>query len=144
VRLALDLNLPADSRMLAATRKVLALYLQEIGTTGEIIDDVILAVDEACTNVLVHAFPGSVVDRPNYRLCADFRSDRIEIEVADNGTGFDLMAKPWPRDEDAHMASGGRGLEVMRRLMTSVEVESPTATGGTRLRLVRTLPPIAD
>jgi hypothetical protein len=29
----------------------------------------------------------------------------------------------------------------MRRLMTTVEVESPTATGGTRLRLVRRLAP---
>jgi anti-sigma regulatory factor (Ser/Thr protein kinase) len=141
IRLELDLTLPADRRLLAATRKVVAVCLGEFGTPREVVDDIILAMDEACSNVLVHAFPGDDIEEFTYRLCADVTPGEIQIEVQDNGIGFDVMAKPKPRGDNAHMATGGRGLEVMRRLMTSVEVESPTATGGTRLRLVRKLPP---
>lgn len=144
MRLALDLILPADTRLLAATRRVLALYLREFGTPNEIIDDVILAMDEACSNVLVHAFPAEYAAMATYRLCADLGPERIQIEVCDEGVGFDVMAKPPPRDADAHLSASGRGLEVMRRLMTTVEIESPTATGGTRLRLVRKLASSAD
>jgi anti-sigma regulatory factor (Ser/Thr protein kinase) len=141
MQLALDLSLPADKRLLAVTRQVVRLYLRAFGAPGDIIDDVVLAMDEACSNVLEHAFPGRADD--NYRLRADLRAGKILIEVLDDGVGFDVMAKPRPRPDDGALASGGRGLEVMRRLMTTVEVESPTATGGTRLRLVRVLPPTA-
>ncbi|HEX3539974.1 MAG TPA: ATP-binding protein [Acidimicrobiales bacterium] len=144
MRLALDLILPADTRLLAATRRALTLYLKEFGTPAEIVDDVILALDEACSNVLVHAFPNGFSQGATYRVRADLRPERIQIDVHDEGVGFDVMAKPPPRDADAHLSASGRGLEVMRRLMTTVEIESPTATGGTRLRMVRKLASPAD
>ncbi len=142
MRLALDLSLPAESRLLAATRKVLALYLREFGTPEDIVDDVILAVDEACTNVLQHAYPQGPDLDSYYLLRADLQQDRILIEVVDEGIGFDIMAKPAVRHEDGdpRNAASGRGLEVMRHLMTTVEVESPTPAGGTRLRMIRQLP----
>jgi anti-sigma regulatory factor (Ser/Thr protein kinase) len=142
MRLALDLSLPADTSLLGATRKVLAVYLQEFGTPKGIVDDVILAMDEACTNVIRHAYPDGGGD--TFVLRADLHQDKILIEVIDDGVGFDLMARPAPSDADPHMAVSGRGLEVMRRLMTSVEVESPTPSGGTRLRLVRLLRPVSE
>jgi serine/threonine-protein kinase RsbW len=146
MHLALDLSLPADSRILATTRKVLRLYLQEFGAPQEIVDDVILAMDEACTNVVKHAYPDGRDLDANYRLRADLQQDRILIEVVDDGIGFDMMAKPVVRHEDGDPrgAMSGRGLEVMRRLMTSVEVESPTPAGGTRLRLIRQLARFGD
>ncbi|HEX3425661.1 MAG TPA: ATP-binding protein [Acidimicrobiales bacterium] len=143
MRLALDLSLPADGSLLASTRKVLSVYLREFGTPNCVVDDVILAMDEACANVLQHAYPDD--DGGHYRLRADLERERVLIEVVDEGIGFDVMAKrPPPRDEDAHMIDSGRGLEVMRRLMTTVEVESPTPAGGTRLRLTRVLPAVGD
>lgn len=141
MQLALDLTLPTDTRLLAVTRKVLTLYLNEFGAPREIIDDVIWAMDEACSNVLKHAFPDREAD--NYRVRADLGQEQIVIEVYDEGIGFDLMSKPASPDTSVGHAASGRGLAVMRRLMTTVEVESPTATGGTRLRLVRKLPPTA-
>jgi anti-sigma regulatory factor (Ser/Thr protein kinase) len=142
MQLALDLSLPTDKRLLAVTRQVVRMYLSEFGAPGDVIDDVVLAMDEACSNVLKHAFPEGADD--SYRLRADLGAGKILIEVFDQGIGFDVMAKPRPREDDGSLAAGGRGLDVMRRLMTTVEVESPTATGGTRLRLVRVLPPTPD
>jgi anti-sigma regulatory factor (Ser/Thr protein kinase) len=144
MRLALDLSLPADTRILAATRKVLAVYLREFGAPAEIVDDVILAMDEACSNVVKHAYPDGMAHDYNYLLRADLQREQILIEVVDEGIGFDIMAKPAYRMDDGHLAVSGRGLEVMRRLMTTVEVESPTSSGGTRLRLVRKLPPLGE
>jgi anti-sigma regulatory factor (Ser/Thr protein kinase) len=140
----LDLSLPADTRMLAATRKVLTVYLQEFGAPEEIVDDVILAMDEACSNVLQHAYRGQ--PHANYLLRADLQPERILIEVVDEGIGFDIMAKPSTPHEDGlgEPTVSGRGLEVMRRLMTTVEVESPTQSGGTRLRLIRLLPRLGE
>ncbi len=142
MRLALDLILPADSRLLRATRKVLAEYLQAMETPIPVIDDVVLAMDEACSNVLKHAYPQGHDN--NFLLRADLRRDQILIEVVDEGVGFDIMTNRARWDEDGHLAASGRGLEVMRRLMTTVEVESPTPAGGTRLRLVRQLTPLGD
>jgi sigma-B regulation protein RsbU (phosphoserine phosphatase) len=144
MHLALDLNLPADTRLLAATRKVLAVYLREFGAPDGVIDDVILAMDEACTNVVKHAYPDGPSDDSTYLIRADIGHERVLIEVVDEGIGFDIMTKSSVRQDDGDLALGGRGMDVMRRLMTTVEVESPTASGGTRLRLVRLLPPHSE
>lgn len=135
MRLALDLSLPAETRLLSATRRALAAYLSEFGAPEDIIDDVILAIDEACTNVVEHAFPEGHLG--NYLLRADLRPEVVTIEVVDEGMGFDPMAS---RSGEL-LGTGGRGLDVMRQLMTTVEVESPTPAGGTRLRMSRQLPP---
>jgi anti-sigma regulatory factor (Ser/Thr protein kinase) len=60
----------------------------------------------------------------------------VVIEIVDDGVGFD----PMECQAGEVLDLSGRGLEIMRRLMTTVEVESPTARGGTRLRLRRQLP----
>jgi sigma-B regulation protein RsbU (phosphoserine phosphatase) len=138
--------LPTDKSLLATTRTALRIYLRDFGAPAEVSEDVILAVDEACTNVLQHAYPdGGVED--NFRLRVDLEGDRILIEVLDDGIGFDgfgyLAGHRRPEDFE-EPALSGRGMDVMRKLMTTVEVESPTATGGTRLRLIRQLPLTGD
>ena len=146
MRLSLDLSLPADTRLLAATRGTLRIYLRDFGAPREVMDDVVLAVDEACTNVLQHAYPDGAVEE-NFRLHVDLQGDRIVIEVLDDGIGFDgfgYMTRSRRPGESEELASSGRGIDVMRRLMTTVEVESPTDTGGTRLRLIRQLPTPGD
>jgi anti-sigma regulatory factor (Ser/Thr protein kinase) len=145
VRLALDLSLPADIELLAATRRVLAVCLEEFGAPDEVVYDVILAIDEACTNVVRHAYPQG--HDGSYLLRADLQREKILIEVVDDGVGFDIMEKPRHPPETCDvgkLAVSGRGMDVMRRLMTTVEVESPTPTGGTRLRMTRLLPPLSE
>jgi anti-sigma regulatory factor (Ser/Thr protein kinase) len=136
MRLALDLSLPAETRFIGATRRALTLYLYEFGAPAEIVDDIVLALDEACSNVLQHAFPDG--QGGHYALRAELRPEEVLIEVVDRGVGFN----PMERRHGDLMDLSGRGFEVMRRLMTSVEVESPTATGGTRLRMSRHIPPV--
>jgi anti-sigma regulatory factor (Ser/Thr protein kinase) len=53
--------------------------------------------------------------------------------VSDAGIGFEPFEQTIaPR---GRLAVTGRGIEIMRRLVAAVEVESPTRQGGTRIRL---------
>jgi serine/threonine-protein kinase RsbW len=134
MRLILQLVLPADARLLPRTRRAIAEYLGEIGASREHVDDVILALDEACANVIRHAFPDA--DDATFRVVAEISDDEVEMSVEDEGVGFqpDLVDL---RDSDG---TGGRGLRMIRELMTSVEVRSPTELGvGTRLEMRKRL-----
>ena len=148
MRLILQLVLPADARLLPRTRRAIAEYLAEIGATEEHVDDVILALDEACANVIRHAFPDG--DNGCFRLVAEISDDDITMAVEDDGVGFapgdvDLRTPAPPidlhaADVDEHMPTSGRGLDIIRKVMTSVEVRSPTESGiGTRLIMTKRL-----
>jgi anti-sigma regulatory factor (Ser/Thr protein kinase) len=133
MHLLLALNLPAEGRLVPAARKAIAGFLVAAGVGEDTVDDIVLALDEACSNVLQHAFPAGYPG--SYELRADFRPEEVVIEVVDHGLGFDAM-----NFRSAGMPElTGRGLEIMRRVMTSVEVESPRPGGGTRLRLRKRL-----
>jgi serine/threonine-protein kinase RsbW len=65
-------------------RRVLGDTLARLGIDEACIDDLLLAVTEACTNVLRHAGPGR-----RYELVAHVGSKRCVLEVLDSGRGFD-------------------------------------------------------
>src|SRR5688500_18632926 len=135
MRLVLQLEIPADARLLPRTRRAVAGFVEEATGETEAVDDVILALDEACANVVRHAFPGGV--QGTIRLLAEIHDDSVTVFVEDDGVGFDPFR--------VHLRGGleavsGRGLHLIRMLMTEVDVESPTERGsGTRLRMHKRL-----
>jgi anti-sigma regulatory factor (Ser/Thr protein kinase) len=136
MRLILQLVLPADARLLPRTRRAIAEYLAEIGAPAEHVDDVILALDEACANVIRHAFPED--GDATFRLVAEISDDEVSMAVEDDGVGFN------PDEIDLRDGEGeetsGRGLDIIRQVMSSVEVRSPVEPGGgTRLVMQKRL-----
>jgi serine/threonine-protein kinase RsbW len=134
MRLILQLVLPTDARLLPRTRRAIAEYLAEIGASQEHADDVILALDEACANVIRHAFPDG--DDASFRVVAEITDEDVCMSVEDDGVGF------MPDAVDLHGpdSTSGRGLDIIRQVMTSVEVRSPTESGsGTRLHMRKRL-----
>ncbi len=133
-QLVLQLELPADARLLPPTRKAVSGYLEDVGAEPEATADVVLALDEACANVIHHAFP---TGSGSFRLRAEIGDHAVTVQVEDDGVGFD------PFEATAHEPSledtSGRGLQMIRKLMTTVQLESPTETGGTRLRMKKLL-----
>ena len=130
----LQLDLPAEACLLPKTRWALSGYMEELGADPDAIGDAILAIDEACANVVRHAFP----DGPgNYRVTALLDDDELVFEVEDDGVGFNPF-EVTALGVDPH-ATSGRGLRLIRQLMTAVEVESPRPSGGTRLRMRKQL-----
>lgn len=130
MHLELDLTLPSQHSFVRTTRRAIAGYLEDAGLSPRVTDDLVLAIDEACTNVVQHAFPdgGGAI-----QLHLDLRPEEVVIDVSDVGVGFETFEQAVaPR---GRLAVSGRGIEMMRRLVSTVEMESPTPAGGTRIRL---------
>lgn len=140
MHLVLELELPTDGRLLATTRQTLSGYLADVGADADERADVVLALDEACVNVIRHAFPPGVDG--SLRVRVELDGQTVTLEVEDDGRGFDVGAVDL-REAGPDDVSG-RGLRIIRALMTSVRLQSPTESGGTRLcmkRQLRDVPP---
>lgn len=93
-----------------------------------------LACDEACTNVIEHAYAGCA---GQIRITVTVLPDRIQIEIHDTGHPFDPTAVRVP-DLDAPLErreTGGLGLHFIRSIMDEVRFEF--AEGGNRLTMVK-------
>jgi serine/threonine-protein kinase RsbW len=75
---------PRESLSVPVMRRVLGDTLARLGVDERCISDILLAVTEACTNVLRHAGPGR-----RYEVVAHVSSKRCLLEVLDSGRGFD-------------------------------------------------------
>ena len=91
------------------------------GITEEILYDIQLAVDEACTNIIMHGYvnmdPGSVI------LDLDIQADKIIISLTDFGHAFEPDSAPIP-DVDAPVEErelGGFGLFFIRQSVDDVK-----------------------
>lgn len=134
MRLSLRLELPADARILPMARRAMEEYLEEVGLVGDECSDLVLALDEACANVIRHAFPGR---RGRISVVADVVDDEVVVRVEDDGVGFDTSV---PRRQPGPYDTSGRGLNIISQLMTSVVLES-RAAGGTRVVMRKALFP---
>src|ERR1700722_6617570 len=79
-------------------RRVLRNILNRVGVDDASIADLLLAVTEACTNVLRHSGQGR-----GYEIVARVPANHLPREVADNGRGFDpTLALPGRRPVVRH------------------------------------------
>jgi serine/threonine-protein kinase RsbW len=132
-RVALSLRLPRDRLSVPVIRHLSHYAMQEIGVVADIIDDVDLALTEACANVLDHSGPGD-----SYDVTVTL-SDRCEIRVIDIGHGFDHASLSFPSARMAALdAEHGRGMAMMTALMDQVRLESEPEHG-TVVHLVKDL-----
>jgi serine/threonine-protein kinase RsbW len=118
------LTLPARPENVAVIRHVLGAFAVARRLPPELIEDMRLAVTEACTNVVRHAYHGDehggtieVVIRPN--------DDRLELVVSDHGAGMG----PSP-----DLGGPGLGLPMIAALADTVELEHGP-NRGTRLAM---------
>lgn len=96
-------------------------------------DDIQMAVDEAVTNVMEHAYAG----RKNGRILITTTVSAREflVEIRDNGKPFDPNSVPPPNIKSplSERAIGGLGIFFMRKLMTTVEFTRDTGGNVTRM-----------
>lgn len=123
---------PPQSASAAQMRQALRAYLSGQALDAKLINDVVLATEEAFINAVGHA---EVPDEP-IRVTARVSDGEALIEVRDRGCGFTLRTHDRRPAPDVHLAHG-RGLFLMERLMDEVSVTS--GRRGTIVRLVRHL-----
>jgi serine/threonine-protein kinase RsbW len=136
VEIRLALSLPRDELSIPVVRRLCTQSLRVLGAADECAEDLELALTEACTNVLRHAREGDI-----YEVIAGIDNISAVLEVVDRGPGFDATALARAASgEDAEPdAETGRGLQIMRALMDTVEFESRPGHERTVVRLEKEL-----
>ncbi|TWI77390.1 serine/threonine-protein kinase RsbW [Desulfobotulus alkaliphilus] len=124
----LRLVFPAETRQLELIRRI-ARSTAEIttGLDSDTADDIVLALDEACTNVIVHAYGPHA---PDAFIEAEIRisSKDVTIILTDQGVhgrGFHPEKLP-PPDIKAlftHPKPGGLGFHLIKTIMDEVRYE---------------------
>jgi serine/threonine-protein kinase RsbW len=97
------------------------------------IDEVKLALVEACINAFEHAHARDDRLHLTFRVGREEDREFLEVEVLDRGMGFDQasVAQPSPEKTFSGRQKRGWGLQIMRSLMDSVDITS--GQGGTRI-----------
>lgn len=124
-----ELELPARADVLALARLVIAgLVSTEPEFTDERLDDLRLAVSEACTNAIeaqLRAPPDRAKAPIRVRCWID--DGRVEVEIHDNGAGFDprsLAPHPPVTDPARLEYEGGLGIPLIELLSDKVDFRS--------------------
>ena len=116
------LNLAARAEQVVLVRSVVGALAVSLGFPERVVHDVRLAVTEACTNVVRHAYDGAP---GRLDVAATAGRDALTVTVADHGSGLRPRGDSEP---------GGLGLPLMAALAESVEIDE-TDGKGTTVRL---------
>lgn len=141
----LFLQTPGNGSYLAYIRAIIVDLARKVGFSEDEVAKIEMAVDEACSNVVEHAY---ATDKewcwqhrdPEIRLDIRTEDGRLVIQINDHGQRFDF-ANYCPVDIEhrlKQMKPGGFGIFIMRNFMDEVQYSSSNQTGNT-LRLVKYL-----
>lgn len=115
------LSIPSSTRYLEKVRRFVEVHAREADLADDAIENLKIAVDEACTNVIKHAYRGDGSQQIDLAVIVE--DDRFTIRIRDKGRSFEPEAYTEPdifRFAE-HRRSGGFGVHIMRRLMDQVE-----------------------
>jgi serine/threonine-protein kinase RsbW len=136
---ARSLRVPAALDRLAEVRALVRDVADASNAPVVCMDDLVQAVDEAATNVVVHGYRGG----PGWlEVTAALRGDRIVVTLADEAPTVDptLVPEPDLTVPPERRRPGGMGVHLMRLAMDEIE-HSPRPGGGNILTMARRLDP---
>ncbi len=128
----MDLRFPARPENVGLARVAVAAFASRLPFTLPELEEIKVAVSEAVSNAVVHAYDGGA---GAVRVRAARRDDRVlEIVVSDSGRGIEDVRRA--REPSFTTAPGrmGLGFAFMEAFMDGVEVTS-TPGRGTRVRM---------
>ena len=117
------LKVPSSTENLAMIREFLNGVLAQTGLDQSDINKLELAVDEACSNVMEHAYGHDATKEVVVRVIFD--EEVVRVNIIDTGRGFDPQSIPQADLERlvAERRSGGLGLRLMKSLVDEVRYE---------------------
>lgn len=115
MNIAFSVQLPVDAKSVPLVRGLLRQALEHLGVVETGIEELVLALTEACANVVQHAG-----EHDDYQVDVAIDDQLCRITVFDNGQGFDPAATPTPTNP----LDGGRGLMLMRSLVDRLQFKN--------------------
>jgi len=118
-------RLPARPESIPPLRHMVLGFADDGGASDRQREDIALAVTEALSNAVLHAYVGD--DSPGLMAVnAQLRGERLEVVVCDEGVGMT------PRADSPGM---GLGLPLIQRVTEQVELEMLDSVPGVRVRM---------
>ena len=116
-----QLKIPSQSDNLAIIRDLVSRVASKVGFNSDEASKIELAVDEACTNVIKHAYANNSDQTIDVVIRID--SKKLSITVSDKGKGFDPEDVKVPNLNDSikEGRQGGLGICLMKTLMDKVD-----------------------
>ena len=127
------LTIPAKAEYITLVRLALSGLSRLRPLSEEALGDLKLAVTEACTNSVRHGYgngEGAV------EVVYELQPDRLVVEVADDGPGFDAAGD---RPTNENLAEGGLGIAIIKAVSDEFEAGDRSDGRGSRLRFVKFL-----
>ena len=127
------LTIPAKPEYITLVRLALSGLSGLRPLSEETLGDMKLAVTEACTNSVRHGYQdgGGRVE-----ILYELQPDRLVVEVADDGPGFDASGD---RPTEESLAEGGLGIAIIKAVSDEFESGERSDGRGSRLRFVKLL-----
>lgn len=114
-------NFPADTAVLAKIGELVANAGRSAGFDDIEIGDIQLALDEVCTNTIIHGLKSD--HSKKFQLVIQWNQGEIEILIHESGEPFDPIGLDDPNLENLleGPSAGGLGLYFLRELMDEAD-----------------------
>ena len=129
----LTLNVPGKAEYVGTVRMAIGHVASRAGFDVEAIEDIKIAVSEACNNIILHAQGDTIF---NYDILIERDEKTFAVTVEDTGAGFGLESYEPPDPGDPR--GSGLGLFIIRALMDEVDIHSEPGSG-TKIRMAKAL-----
>ncbi|MDR5658921.1 ATP-binding protein [Serpentinicella sp. ANB-PHB4] len=130
----IQLSIPNKPEYVSIVRLTLSSIASKMGFDIEEIEDLKVAVSEACTNAITH---GIKEEEKNFEILFQTYDKKIEITVYDKGKGY-LGSNKMEKPDHSELKEGGLGVFIIRSLMDQVEF-SQNKGNGTIIRMTKFL-----
>jgi serine/threonine-protein kinase RsbW len=129
------LKIPSRTDNLEIIRQFVSAVARKVGFNDEAVNKIELAVDEACSNVIEHAYGKREDEDIGVAVRLDY--GKLTVVVTDRGKSFRFNGVEMPDMKQylAELRVGGLGIYLMKMLMDEVEYHSES--GRNEVRLVK-------
>ncbi len=123
------LHVAASTDRLSEIREFVRARITDIGFSDLEEDNIVLAVDEACANLIQHAYKNDASQTIDVRII--LTPQEVRVEISDRAAPFDpgTAALPDMRAYFAERRHHGLGILLMTRVMDRIEYQ-PARAGG--------------
>ena len=119
----IKMEIPASPDYVSILRLTISGIANKIGFSMDEIEDMKVAVSEACTNAIKHSEDNKV------DIIFNLLEDGMQIEIKDNGKGYDVGSIEIP--DLSNPKESGLGIFIIQSLMDDVSIESKDDQGTT-------------
>lgn len=117
----IKMEITANPEYVGIIRLTASGIANKVGFSMEDIEDMKVAISEACTNAIKHS------NDDIFYITFNILEDGLNIEIQDNGKGYDIRSIPSPDLENPK--ENGLGLFIIQTLMDDVSIESKDGQG---------------